>query len=114
VARGPQRKSRTIGRSTQPITETTGIAEITEIADIAGIASSNPRIRRRRDRSITLPMEKSGARSIVPQHTIWKSGKLFWIIRRCHHHQHRWPKNPVKASIAEPIPITRIKWGKSM
>jgi hypothetical protein len=103
VARGPQRKSRTIGRSTQPILEIAGIADIVEIA------SSNLLIRRRRDRSITLLMQRSGARSIVLLNTIWKSAKLFWIVRRCHHQQHRWPKNLVEAIITEPIPTMSIR-----
>jgi hypothetical protein len=104
VVRGPQRRSRTIERSIQLIVE---------ITDIAEIISSNPRIRRRRDCSIALPMKRNGARSIILLDTIWNSAKLFWIIRRCHH-QHQWPKNPVEANIAEPIPTTRIKWGRSM
>jgi hypothetical protein len=49
--KGPQRRSRTIGRSTQLITEIIGI---TEIVDIAGITSSSPQIRRRRDHFIAL------------------------------------------------------------
>jgi cell division septal protein FtsQ len=61
VARGPQRRSRMIGKSTQ-LTE--------EIAKIAGITSSSLRIRKRRAISITLTMQRSGARSIVPQDTI--------------------------------------------
>jgi hypothetical protein len=36
---------------------------------------------------------RSGARSITPQDMIWKSAKLFWIVRRCHH-QHRWHRVP--------------------
>jgi hypothetical protein len=69
-ARGCRRRSRTIGRLTQPIVDTTGIVEIVETVDITGITSSNPQIRRRRDRSITLLTQRSGARSIVPQDTI--------------------------------------------
>jgi hypothetical protein len=46
VARGPQIRSRTIGTSTQPIREITGIVEIT---------SNNHQIRRRRDCSVALP-----------------------------------------------------------
>jgi hypothetical protein len=106
LARGPEMKSRAIGRSIQLI------IGITEIVDITKIASSNPQIRRRRDCSITLLMQRSGARSIVPQDTIWKSEKLFWITRRCHH-QHRWHKNHIEAKIVEPILITRIRWARS-
>jgi hypothetical protein len=100
VARGPRRRSRTIRRSIQPI------------EDITKIMCSDPLIRWRRDCFIALPMQRSGARFIVPLNTIWKSVKLFWIARRCHH-QHQWPKNPVEANIAELIPTTRIRWGRS-
>jgi hypothetical protein len=71
VARGPRRRRRMIRRSIQPIMETVGITDITEIA------SSNPKIRRRRYRSIALPMQRSGAKFIVPPDTIWKSAKTF-------------------------------------
>jgi hypothetical protein len=66
VARGPRRRSRTIGRSTQPIMETTGITEIMETADIIEIANSNPQIRRRRNHSIAMLMQRSGVRNIIP------------------------------------------------
>jgi hypothetical protein len=46
------------------------IMEIVKIAYIVGIASSSPQIRRRRDCSIALLTQRSGARSIVPQDTI--------------------------------------------
>jgi hypothetical protein len=71
-----------IRKSTQ-LTE--DIARITETMNIAGIASNSPQIRKRRGLSIALTMKRSGARSIAPQGTIWKSAKLFWIARRCHH-----------------------------
>ncbi len=92
-----------IGRSTQPIAE---IAEIMKITDTAGIVSSNPQIIRGKDHFITQSTQRSGARSIVPQDTIWKSPKLFWTARRCHH---RWHKNQVKANIAELILTIRIR-----
>jgi hypothetical protein len=41
MARGPRRKSKTIGRSTQPIVEIAGIVGIVDIVDIVGIDSSN-------------------------------------------------------------------------
>jgi hypothetical protein len=65
--------------------ESVGIVEIAEITDIVEIASNNLQIRRRWDHSIALPTQRSGARSIIPWDTIWKSAKLFWIVRRCHH-----------------------------
>jgi hypothetical protein len=51
-------------------------------------------------------MQRSGARSIIPQDMIWKSAKLFWITRRCHHQQHRWPRNPVRANTPRANPAT--------
>jgi hypothetical protein len=49
---------------------TVRIAEIVETMDIMGITSNNPQIRRRRDRSIALSMQRSDTKSIVPQDTI--------------------------------------------
>jgi hypothetical protein len=103
MARGPRRKSRMIRRSTQLIVETAGITEIT---------SSNLHIRWRRDCSIFLLMQGSGAKFIIPLDTIWKSAKLFLIVGRCHH-QHRWPRNPVEVNITESIPTMRIRWRRT-
>jgi hypothetical protein len=55
----PRRRSKMIGRSTQPI------MEIAEIADIAEIVSSNPQTRRRKCHFVTLLMKRSGVRFIV-------------------------------------------------
>jgi hypothetical protein len=82
--------------------------------DIVGIASSSPRIKKKRGISIALMMQRSGTRSIVPSDMIWKSAKLFCTTRRCHHHQHRWPKSPVRVNIIESIPTVTSKWEKSM
>jgi hypothetical protein len=60
VARGPQRRSRTIEKSTQLV------GEIAKTADIMGISSSSPRITKKRDISVALTMQRSGMRSIVP------------------------------------------------
>jgi hypothetical protein len=60
VARGPQRRSRTIEKSTQLV------GEIAKTADIMGISSSSPRITKKRDISVALTMQRSGVRSIVP------------------------------------------------
>jgi hypothetical protein len=57
MARGPQRRSRTIRKSTQLIEE---------IARITDIAASSPRIKKR-GLSGALTMQRSGARSIIPQ-----------------------------------------------
>jgi hypothetical protein len=46
--------------------ETTGITEIMETADIIEIANSNPQIRRRRNHSIAMLMQRSGVRNIIP------------------------------------------------
>jgi hypothetical protein len=50
-----------------------------EITEIVGIVSSNPQTRRRRDHSMALLTQKTGARSIVPLDMIWMSAKLVWI-----------------------------------
>jgi hypothetical protein len=62
MAIDPQRRSRTIGKSTQLIKE---VAKIVKTVDIVGIASSSPWIRKKRGISITLMMQRSGARSII-------------------------------------------------
>jgi hypothetical protein len=53
AARGPRRRSRATGKSTE---QTGEIAKITETADIVGIANRNPRIRKKRGISIALTM----------------------------------------------------------
>jgi hypothetical protein len=59
ITRGCQgRSSKTIRKSIQQITR------------IMEIVSHSPQSRRKRDISITLPMQRSGARSIAPQYTI--------------------------------------------
>jgi hypothetical protein len=82
MARGPRRRRRTIEKSTQLIGE---IVKIMETVDITGIASSSPQIRKKRGLSVTLMMQRSGVRSIVPLGMIWRSVKLFCTARRCHH-----------------------------
>jgi hypothetical protein len=54
-----------------------GIARIMETTDTVETDSSNLPIKKRRGISITLMTQRSGARSIAPQDTIWKSAKLF-------------------------------------
>jgi hypothetical protein len=73
VARGPRRRSRMIRKSTQLTGE---IVKIVVTVDITGIASSSPRIRKRRGILVTLMMQRCGVRSIAPQDTIWKSAKI--------------------------------------
>jgi hypothetical protein len=74
AARGPRRRNMMIGRSTQLTKEITKIVDPTDITETA---CSSPWIRKRRGRSIALMMQKSSARSIVPQNMISKSAKLF-------------------------------------
>jgi hypothetical protein len=81
VARGSRIRSRTIGKSTQLTGEVT---KIVKTVDITKTVSSSPQIRKRRGISVSLTMQRSGARFIVPQDTIWKSAKLFRIAERCH------------------------------
>jgi hypothetical protein len=109
VARGHQIRSRTIGKSILPIVEIAGTAEI---VDIAGTGSGSPLSRRRGDLSDALRMQRSGARSITPMGMIWKSVRLFWITKRCHH-QLQWCKSLIEASIVEQIPSMKIRWMRS-
>jgi hypothetical protein len=74
VARGLQRRSRIIRRSTQLIAKTAGI---TGTVDITGIVNNNLQTRKRRGFSVALTTQRSGARSIKPQGMIWKNAKLF-------------------------------------
>jgi hypothetical protein len=69
------------------------------IMEIAETANSRPQSRRRRDSSITLMMQRSGVRYIAPQDTIWRSARLFWIVRRCQHL--KWRRSHVKENIVE-------------
>jgi hypothetical protein len=73
VARGPRRRSRMIGKSTQLTGE---IVKIVVTVDITGIASSSPQIRKRRGILVALMVQRCGVRSITPQDTIWKSAKI--------------------------------------
>jgi hypothetical protein len=53
------------------------------------IVASSTLIKKKRGLSVILTTQRSDVRSIVPQGTIWKSVKLFWIKRRCRHQQRR-------------------------
>jgi hypothetical protein len=87
--------------------------EIRRTAEVAGTTRNNPQIRRRRDPSDTPMMQRSGVRSIVLMDMIWKSAKLFWITKGCHHQQRRHLKIPVGESIAERFPTAMSIWRKS-
>jgi hypothetical protein len=67
VAGDPRRRCSTIGKSTRLTGEITRIMEITDTVETA---SSSPQIRRRRDLSVDLTTQRSGARFIVPQDMI--------------------------------------------
>jgi hypothetical protein len=58
---------------------------ITRTEGTRDTAASSPRIRRRRGPFIILMTQRSGARFTAPRGMIWKSTKLSWIRRRCHH-----------------------------
>jgi hypothetical protein len=60
---------------------------ITRTEETTDTAASNPRSRKRRDLFDVSMTRKSGVRFTTPHGTIWKSAKLSWIGRRCHHHQ---------------------------
>jgi hypothetical protein len=96
-----------IGRS-MPWNE--GIRRTTE--DIA-IAGNNTPIRRKGDLSDALTTQRSGERSIAPMNMIWKSVKLFWIIKRCRPQQRQHPKIPTGENIAERSPTEMSIWQKS-
>jgi hypothetical protein len=70
--------------------------------------------RRRRCLFVTLMTQRSGARSITSQDTIWKSAKLFWIVRRYHCQQCRLPRSPDGVNIVGPIPPMMMnRWERS-
>jgi hypothetical protein len=104
AARGHQ-KRRKVGRST-PLTG--------EIIKIMATAVSSPWIRRRRGISGIPMTQRSGARFTALHDTIWKSARLFWIGRRCHHQQ-RWRLKSSDRSInAGSILTVMNRWERSM
>jgi hypothetical protein len=65
--------------------------------------------------TLPIPMaQKSGARSIVPMDMIWKSAKLFWIVKECHHQQRRHLNIPIRESITERSPTEMSTWKRLM
>jgi hypothetical protein len=106
VARG-QQEGRTIGRlilMNGEIGKTTGIKDSVE---------NSPQVRKREDISDDLMMQKSGVKFTAQQDMIWKSVKLFWITKGCHHRHHWRHKNPDEAIIAGKIPMMTSIWLKS-
>jgi hypothetical protein len=106
VAKG-QQEGRTIGRL---------ILLNGEIGKITGIKDSvenSPRVRKREDLSDDQMMQKSGVKFTVQQDMIWKSVKLFWITKRCHHQHHWRHKSPSEAIITGKIPMMMSIWLKS-
>jgi hypothetical protein len=95
------------GRST-PLNE-----EIRRTPEVTGTVGNNSQIRKRRDPSDAPLMHKSGVRSIIPMDMIWKSVKLFWIIKGCRHQQSRHLRIPVGESIVERSPTVTSIWQKS-
>jgi hypothetical protein len=96
-----------IGRST-PWNE-----EIRRTAEDTAIVGNNNPIRRKGDLSDTPTTQRSGVRSIAPMDMIWKSAKLFWIVKRCHSQQRRHPKIPAGENIVERSPTETSIWQKS-
>jgi hypothetical protein len=107
MARGHQEKGMT-GRSTLRN------KEIRRTAEDTGIMENNPHIKRKRYPSNAPMAQKSGARSIVLMDMIWKSAKLFWIAKECHHQQRQHLKIPVGESITERSPMEMSTWQRSM
>jgi hypothetical protein len=87
--------------------------EIGRTAEITGIMVSSHQIRRRRDHSDAPMMQRSGVRFIIPQDMIWKSVKLFWIVRRCRYQQRQHLKIPIRVNITEKIPMAMSIWQRS-
>jgi hypothetical protein len=96
-----------IGRST-PQNE-----EIRRTVEDTATMENNTQIRRKGDPSDAPTMQRSGVKSITPMDMIWKSAKLFWIIKRCHLQQHRHPKIPTGESITGRSPMEMSIWQKS-
>jgi hypothetical protein len=100
-------EGRTIGRS---------ILLNGEIGKTAGIKDSvenSPRIRKREDLSDDRMIQKSGVKFTAQQDMIWKSVKLFWVAKGCHHQHHQRRKSPNEAIIAGKIPRMTSIWLKS-
>jgi hypothetical protein len=74
---------------------------------------NSPRIRKREDLSDDRMMQKSGVKFTAQQDMIWKSVKLFWIAKGCHHQHHRCHKSPGEAIIAGKILMMTSIWLKS-
>jgi hypothetical protein len=87
--------------------------EIRKTAEDTGTAENNSQIRRKRDPSDVPMAQKSGARSIAPMDMIWKSAKIFWIVKECRHQQHRHLKIPAGENIAERSPTEMSIWQRS-
>jgi hypothetical protein len=87
--------------------------EIRRIAEDTSIAGNNTLIRRKGDPSDAPTTQRSGVRSIALMDMIWKSAKLFWIIKRCHPQQRRHPKIPAVENIAERCSTEMSIWQKS-
>jgi hypothetical protein len=96
VARG-QQEGRTIGR----LILLTG--EIGKSTGIKDSVKNSTRGRKREDLSDDRMMPKSGVKFTAQQDMIWKSVKLFWIAKRCHHRHHWRRKSPGGAIIARKI-----------
>jgi hypothetical protein len=58
-------------------------------------------------------MQKYGVKFTAQQDMIWKSVKLFWIAKGCHHQLHQRHKSPGEAIITGKIPMMTSKWLKS-
>jgi hypothetical protein len=87
--------------------------EIRETTEDIGTAENNSQIRRRGDPSDAPMTHKSGVRSTVPMDMIWKSVKLFWTTKECHHQQHWHLKIPAGESIVERPPMDMSIWRRS-
>jgi hypothetical protein len=88
--------------------------EIRRTTEDTAIAENNTPIRRKGDPFDAPTTQRSGVRSIAPMDMIWKSVKLFWIVKRCRLQQCWHPKFPVGENIVERYPTEMSIWQKSI
>jgi hypothetical protein len=87
--------------------------KIKKTAWIKDSMENSPQIRKREDLSDDRMMQKSGVKFTAQEDMIWKSVKLFWIAKGCHHQHHRRHKSHGEAIIAGKIPMMTSIWLKS-
>jgi hypothetical protein len=91
------------------------ITRLTQLIEgTTNTVESSPWIIRRRGPFDILMTQRSGAKFIAPRGMIWKSAKLSWIGRRCHHQQRRRRRSPGELINVGQILTEMSIWGRSM